>query len=1028
MDFFDDYQGPDDLATGPRTGLGENTAAQFTRARLVGNVGAEAESYRRAYAEINTLVKSGFGVDLPNPIHDGDRFDPETKRFQRRDVWRTAQARAPLFRDWHAQQVKTLRARNAELFDQLGLARGVDDRVTDMMRRAENTANDVYGRANAGMGFAGSLVGGLGASLFDPVQVATLPLGGGGTSVARRMFSAGMANAGTAAASYPLTTAAKDRAGAETGFADFAHEVGLGAAFGAGMQGGGEVVRAGVRRWRAPANSPEGRLERLAAEKPELVQRAADGDAAATAELIKAARLDELPAVRGEQQATEIDEATAARRPAGVDADEHAATVNDVVRAIEEPGAPHPVMPHSAGDGPPPIPDQFNGPEGVDTYMGKPMHRRLVDPRAITFDAEAFQYKLNGDARGVRNDLAAVEKWDSLAAQGVMVFETIDGRLIVADGHQRTGLAQRLLDEGRETSIRQEAFVFREADGWTPGEVRALATRRNLQQGTGDATDTAVALREMPHILDKTVRRGTEHMRTALGLAKLDDDIFRMVRAGALAQSTGRIIGERLSNPLEQRAAVDLIQKLGLKGEDTIAAFVDEVKATGARQDKTFDLFGDQDTAVSLAGQLAELKPRVADLLKQNAKAFKRVNEAADVLEARENVIARDVNSRVSTASRDAAVVVNSLSVEPGPLRDILLEGAARMAAGEKVGKVARDVANQVADLAEQKGMQGLMPREPATPAGLRALEPKLDDPAGPAAKLQSDAMERELTLSLPDSGKPKGAAKASPGRSPWADEFPPAFKAWENGELTYDYAVAMRDKALARQNKVIDEVFQEDANHYRALQKSIDFGHYERAPRALKNMNELYKKRNITDAQDSLIEGHGLPVESSVDFWNDIMEALQHRSDNEATSIRLASALQNLPTHNIWSEMGESQKVAIFEVDATLKALVDTGLTEKEALRRAADGSAMSRGSDHAELFKADLQNFANLQKTGILEFADAAANSPSNAVPGLDRSDFTDGAKAGGDTRTRADVLAEVKRLDDETDLLIACIGGKL
>lgn len=46
---------------------------------------------------------------------------------------------------------------------------------------------------------------------------------------------------------------------------------------------------------------------------------------------------------------------------------------------------------------------------------------------------------------------------------------------------------------------------------------------------------------------------------------------------------------------------------------------------------------------------------------------------------------------------------------------------------------------------------------------------------------------------------------------------------------------------------------------------------------------------------------------------------------------------------------------------------------------------------------------------------------------VPGLDRGDAADGAKAGGELRTRQDVLDEMNRLDAENDLFASCFGGK-
>jgi GNAT superfamily N-acetyltransferase len=762
MDFFTDYDGPNDAATGPAAGVLDVAEAAYERGRLVGNVGGESEAMARAYRDLNATIKKTYNIDLPNPVTDWDRWDAETGWRKFRSVPRDLGAHIDALRGWHANKVVGLKAQNPALFDSLGLGESIDDKTTAMMRGAEKRLQDVAGRAGGIGGFAGQAIGGAQAMIFDPVQVGTMAIGGGGT-VARRLIGAAIGAATGEAVSYPLTIPQKDRAGVETGAGDFVQSVGTAALFGVGVQGAGEIAGAalrGARRVIAPPDTPEARLADVVKRDPETARKAMAGDVEAEKTIVDRAALTERADVRGERAAADADELVERARPAAIDDVEHARTVNDTIRAIET-GSPMPVMPNPALDGPPVIGRALDAPAGsAFDYLGKPVERRTVDPAQVQFQPETFQYKLNGDARGVRPDYASVQQWDNLAAQAIMAFEASDGRVIVADGHQRTGLAQRLMSAGHEQAIAMEAYVFREADGWTPGEVRALATRRNLQMGTGDATDTATALREMPHILDRTVRRGTEHMRTAQGLAKLDDEVFRMVRAGALPQSTGRVIGDKLTDAAQQRAAADAVLRLNLKGEETIAAFIDELKASNVRQDTTFDLFGDQAITRSLAVEMADLKVRVADLLKSNARAFKRVNEAADMLETRANVIARNTNERVASSSGEAARVLGMLSLDPGPLRDILTEGAGRIAAGEKAATIARDTANKVADLAEREGLAGLMPRPPATVDGIKAVMAKVDDPVGPQAKAQADLMARQM----PEDTGSKDLIDAIPG------------------------------------------------------------------------------------------------------------------------------------------------------------------------------------------------------------------------------------------------------------------------
>jgi hypothetical protein len=728
MDFFEPYDGPNGIAKGGVPTFAELSEAAFDESVMVRNVGGEGMAYRRAYADINRKVKEGFGIDLPNPKTDWNSFDPATGQARRgRLPERPLDAERQLT-DWHQSRLAQLAQQNPALYSQLGLDQPLDERATTLMRGAVLRSADVGSRTQGWFTpTLASLWGGLQALPYDPLQVASLPFGGAGRTVAIRLGSAALAGGAVEAASYPLTTGQKERAGLQTGFGDFIGEVATGAAFGAGFQGAAEGLAAGVRAMRSNATPQMG--------------RAADAEPQA---------LRDPVAERGAAMVRDADDAMLAAKPATATPDDHARALSETMRYLDEPGAPAPIMPERLPEARPMLADKLDEPAGTSfNLFDKPVTRANIDPAKLEFEPERFQYKGGGDGRGVTDRLAGVERWDNMAAQAVVAFEFADGRMVVADGHQRTGLAQRLMAEGREKDLRIDAFVLRERDGWTADEAFAVATRRNLQQGTGDVTDTAVALQRLPGILDKSVARGSAHMRTAQGLARLDPDLLGMVRAGALSQEAGKVIGYKLPDPAQQRAAVDAIQRLGLKGEDTISGFIDEMKAAGVRSDVTFDLFGDQEIARSLAVEMAELKAKVGDLLKQNAKAFKRVNEAADVLEARENVILREVNASVARASGEARAFVQTLSIDPGPMRDIIMDGARRMAAGEKIAKVARDVANKIADVAEREGIEGLVPRAPATPAGIKAATVKIDDPVGPEVKARTDAMERALMRDL---------------------------------------------------------------------------------------------------------------------------------------------------------------------------------------------------------------------------------------------------------------------------------------
>ena len=1005
MEFFDEFDGPKGVVRSAAPGFSELADAAFDETLMLRNVGGESQAYLRAYADINRRVKQGFGVDLPNPMTDWTRFDPATGTMSRERLPERYSEAERAIRDWHAARLADLQRQNPDRFRELRLDEGIEARTTAIMREALERSQDLNERASGLTATLAGLWGGLKALPYDPVQVASLPFGPGKTLIGRVAGAAGV-NAAAEAVSYPLTTGQKERAGLATGAADFAGEVATAALFGAAFQGGAEAagaaLRAGLARWRGSAD----------------------------------------PAERGAAAAVSADLDMIAARPAAIPEAEHARAVAETVRYLEEPDAPAPIFPDPLPEARPALPDILDAPGPSSfSYLDKPVQRARLDPLALEFEPERFQYKGGGDARGVTDRLAGVDRWDDLAAQAIVVYEFADGRRVVADGHQRTGLAQRLVAEGRAEGLQIDAFVLREADGWTPDEAFAVATKRNLQQGTGDVTDTAVALQRLPGILDKSVARGSAHMRTAVGLAKLDPELLGMVRAGALSQEAGKVIGYKLADPVQQRAAVDAIQRLNLKGEETISGFIDEMKAAGARSDVTFDLFGDQEIARSLAVEMAELKVKVADLLKQNAKAFKRVNDAADLLEARRNVLVRDVNARVASTSGEAAAFVQSLSVDPGPMRDILMEGARRVAAGEKAAVVARDTANRIAAIAEAEGIEGLVPRAPATVEGAKALTPRIDAPAGPEAKARVDALEREL-LPPPQAPRPARPTSALAGArtaprplgEPPRDNYGTKLSAYSDRlyrEVGVDDIGAWLP--TGRQSADLGEIYFSHTADL-ALGQGRNRGFLlEVDPAAFRGQINRSKPAWEIAWRNGEAEFRGEVIRDGIGARESVLavEVRPHAYDNAGSRAFAISARRS---------------IAELEASGWTKTVTDDGAIRLERPPRQPDAPAARTAEPGADdLPQLLLDGVApvtdrqrlDLEAARPMRGGDAAPPEGGlfdldardqaglfDLVPGADAGRIADGTAAAAPPRTRAQVADELARLDAEATLLDACL----
>ena len=144
--------------------------------------------------------------------------------------------------------------------------------------------------------------------------------------------------------------------------------------------------------------------------------------------------------------------------------------------------------------------------------MGRPARLAKVDPTTLAFDADTYQFKSGGDERGVTDRLKGVKTWDPVAAGKAIIHERADGTMVVADGHQRTGLAKRLAAEGQ--SVRMDAYILRERDGWSPRDVRVYAALKNMKESSGQSLDMAKVMRERPDLVNDSIPPETERLQS----------------------------------------------------------------------------------------------------------------------------------------------------------------------------------------------------------------------------------------------------------------------------------------------------------------------------------------------------------------------------------------------------------------------------------------------------------------------------------------------------------------------------------
>ena len=167
----------------------------------------------------------------------------------------------------------------------------------------------------------------------------------------------------------------------------------------------------------------------------------------------------------------------------------------------------------------------------------------------IQVDPETYQFKGNVNEQGVTKPLTGDYKPG--LSQPLILHERLDGTLYVADGHHRLDLAKR---NGVDTV---SAVVLKEADGYTPDDVRVYAALRNLSQGRGTSVDAAKLFRDAGFTQEELAYYGLSTNETiveqGMYLAALNEDVFDRVASGEISVYTGALLGEMFPNDVARQ-------------------------------------------------------------------------------------------------------------------------------------------------------------------------------------------------------------------------------------------------------------------------------------------------------------------------------------------------------------------------------------------------------------------------------------------------------------------------------------------
>ena len=306
------------------------------------NANAEDMAIGEAYERRNRAIFEATGVQLPNPRRGFTAQDLQKGARIADEGGDPFSVMDELEADWQRRAAELARER-PEFAGVIGIDRPIVDDARAITRGAETTMAKAQADADAaGVGrvraLGDTLGGGVAGMLRDPVQIATMFIGGGISTPARtvfgrlveRVFSEAAVNAGVEAGVQVASQDWKRSAGVEHGLGASLQQVGLAALFGGGfgglVQGGGELFRL------AGKMLPDEAFARLAAGEPQQGDMATIADALGVrldSETVKAAD------IAAEQAAMDAD--AFGPPPAGMKPGEAEKAAADAMRQADSP-------------------------------------------------------------------------------------------------------------------------------------------------------------------------------------------------------------------------------------------------------------------------------------------------------------------------------------------------------------------------------------------------------------------------------------------------------------------------------------------------------------------------------------------------------------------------------------------------------------------------------------------------------------------------------------------------------------------
>lgn len=309
----------------------------------------------------------------------------------------------------------------------------------------------------------------------------------------------------------------------------------------------------------------------------------------------------------------------------------------------------------------------------------------ILGPDEIDFDAKLFQFKGGADEQGLLPTLMGVDKWDNVFSGHILVYQKADGKLIIADGHQRLGLAKRLNADKNYKGPKPQlpAIIFKETDGFTPEFIRVKAGAKNISEGSGSVVDAARLYKVAPEVLDRMLPPNSKLVQYGRNMAKLHDDVLRAIDQGVIEGRYASFIGQYFSDRAEQLAVLDVLAKskpANLAEAETIVA---QVKMAGFSKVDQGGLFSDDMIAASLFKERAKILTSTLGGMQNNKKLLNTLVEKSKLIEQYGNKLNKLNNAEKKDLYGQIIETIKHNSNTAGPIADELTAITQRYGRGD---------------------------------------------------------------------------------------------------------------------------------------------------------------------------------------------------------------------------------------------------------------------------------------------------------------------------------------------------------